>query len=52
MVWLLVCWCLASVPLGVVVGRCIAAADRPHAAPDDAWPSEVRHAQAPRAGTW
>lgn len=33
MVWLLVLWFLLSVPLSVVVGRCIAAAERGRVAP-------------------
>ena len=32
MVWLLLCWFLLSVPLSVVVGRCIAAAEHGRAA--------------------
>lgn len=39
MMWLLLVWCLLSVPLGVVVGRCIAAADTTDAGgPGERWP--------------
>jgi hypothetical protein len=26
LMWLLLCWCLLSVPVGLVAGRCVAAA--------------------------